>query len=365
MNRRALPHVSFLSLMATIGVACLACTSSARASYDPVGSGETKITFDKSFLRALAENGVRITAVSPAKFASGVFTAPATGGKFDPVAEAGTVETEGSLVLAAGKRRIPIKSFKLRTTAKNTPFTAKVGGSQLKVATAKSLAVGRSGFLSTTSVAGLSLSKTLASRLGKKLALKNLFKPGLPLGRASTVAAPETVTVLERGKVTFSLDPALVAKLSSLFVAVNPIFPAEHQASIFTLPIFGGDLAPAGAGGRLGLSGAIEFLQLGGGQVFWREPLADLDASALSAEVEEEPSPPFAGKVGILPLGQVAIAAYAADAGSSTISGSFGVAMDPAMAQTFNEMFATPQGKSGIFVAGESLGTVSFAAQGQ
>lgn len=36
-----------------------------------------------------------------------------------------------------------------------------------------------------------------------------------------------------------------------------------------------------------------------------------------------------------------------------------------AFTATFNELFAKPQGKDGVFVAGEALGTISFMAQGQ
>ena len=41
------------------------------------------------------------------------------------------------------------------------------------------------------------------------------------------------------------------------------------------------------------------------------------------------------------------------------------LALDAATTQTFNEVFAKPQGKDGVFGAGEALGSVSFVAQGQ
>jgi hypothetical protein len=356
---------SMLLLSSALCLAASLSASSARADYDPIGSGQTKITFDKAFLKGLEANGVKLSAVAPAKLAGGVLTVPAVGGKFDPVAAMGTVEGEGSLVLSAGGRKVPIKSLKLRTTQEHAPFTAKVGGSQLKIATAKTIAVGRSGFSDTTSVSGLALSQTLATRLGKKLALRSFFKAGLPLGKAATVAVPSTTSILEKGTATLTLDPGLVAKLTSLFVAVNPISPAEHQGPVFTLPIFGGDLATADPGGRLELNGAIEFLQLGGGQVFWREPWLDLDAAALNGEVDVEPSPPFGGKVGRLSLGPATPTAYESNASSRTIAGALSLTLDPSMATTFDEAFAAPQGKAGVFASGEPLGTVSFSAQGQ
>jgi hypothetical protein len=363
MIRRPIRKAMLLS--AGFCLVALTLASAALADYDAIDSGQTKITFDRAFLKGLEANGVKLSAVAPAKLAGGVLTVPAVGGKFDPVAAMGTVEGEGSLILSAGGRKVPIKALKLRTTQKTSPFTAKVGGSQLKIATARRVTVGRSGFADTTSVAGLALSQKLATRLGKKLALRSFFKAGLPLGKAVTVAVPQTTTILERGAATLSLDPGFVGKLSSLFVAVNPIFPAEHEGPVFTLPIFGGGLAPAGPGGRLETLGAVEFLQLGAGQVFWREPWLDLDGKVLNGEVDVEPSPPFGGKAGRLTLGPETPTAYESNATSRTIVGTFSLTLDPGMATTFNEAFAKPQGKAGVFSPGEALGTISFTAQGQ
>jgi hypothetical protein len=35
------------------------------------------------------------------------------------------------------------------------------------------------------------------------------------------------------------------------------------------------------------------------------------------------------------------------------------------IAANFNEVFARPQGRDGVFVAGEALGSISFTAQGR
>ena len=363
MIRRYRVATALIASFCVLGM--VASAPSARAAYDPVGAGQIRITLGKAFLRGLKENGVKLSAVAPATLSDGVLTAPAVGGKFDPIALAGTVEAEGAIVLSAGRRKVPVKDLKLRSSQKHSPFIAKVGGSQLKIATATNLTVGRSGFSDTVSVSGLALSRTLATRLGKKLDLRSFFRAGLPLGTASTVAVPRTVTVLEQGAATLTLDPGLVAKLQSLFVAVNPIFPAEHQGATFTLPVFGGDLEAAAPGGRLEAQGALEFLQLGGGQVFWHEPWLDLEASVLNGEVDVEPSPPFAGKAGRLTLGLGGVAAYAAEPKARTVAGEVSLSLDPAMAQTFDETFARTQAKQGVFAAGEPLGTFSFTVQGQ
>jgi Htaa len=350
-----------------LALGCLFFAPLARADYDPLGSGTTKLTLDKSFLALLAKNGVKLSATAPAKLKGGAVTFPVSGGKFDPTAAKGTVEHEGALVFKAGNKSVPIKALQLKTTQKHSPLSAKVGGSQLKLAGAKSLTVTRSGFGNKVKVQTLTLSSKLATRLGKKLRLKDVFKEGLPLGQTLTSANPVTIALLGQNKAAFSFDPGIEAKLRSLFVAVNPIFPAEHIGAQFTLPIFGGTIAPDASQGTLETSGSLEFLQLGGGQVFWAEDWLDLAAKTAGPEVNVQPSPPFPGKLGRTPVATFAFTAPAlADAKARTVTvNGAALALGAATAATFNELFAKPQGKDGVFVAGEALGTISFTAQGQ
>lgn len=350
-----------------LALGCLLLAPVARADYDPLGSGTTKFTLDKSFLALMAQSGVKLSATAPAKLKGGAVTFPVTGGKFDPTAAKGTVEHEGALVFRAGNRSIPIKALQLKTTQKHSPLSAKVGGSQLKLAQAKSLTVAREGFGNKVKASTLTLSAKLATRLGKKLRLKDVFEEGLPLGQTLTKANPVTIAVLGKNKAAFSFAPGIEAKLRSLFVAVNPIFPAEHIGAQFTLPIFGGTVAPDASQGTIETSGSLEFLQLGGGQVFWAEDWLDLAAKTAGPEVNVQPSPPFPGKLGRTPVATFAFAAPAlADAKARTVTvNGAALALGAPTAATFNELFAKPQGKDGVFVAGEALGTISFVAQGQ
>jgi hypothetical protein len=358
------------TLLAALGaLGCLALLAPlASADYDPLASGTTTLTLDKPFLSLLKRNGVRLSAIAPARLDGGAVAFPVSGGKFDPTDAEGTVEHEGALIFKKGKRSIPLKAPQLKTTSRHSPLAAKVGGSQLKLATADRLTVSREGFGDRVKVGGLALSAKLATRLGKKLQLRGIFSAGQALGSALTKARPETVTLLGQGNATLTLDPAIVAKLSSLFVAVNPIFPAEHQGPLFTLPIFGGRLAPDGSQGTIETEGSMEFLQLGSGQLFWAEDWLDLGAKTASAEVNVQPSPPYAGKVGRLPIAGIdlAAAAISSDPRSRTITfQAVSLALLGPTAQIFNEVFAKPQGKAGIFAAGEALGVFSLAAQGQ
>jgi hypothetical protein len=355
----------FAGILLALG--CLLLAPIARADYDPLGSGSTKLTLDKSFLALLKQNGVKLSAAAPAKLKGGAVTFPVSGGKFDPTAAKGTLEHEGALVFKAGSRSVPLKALQLKTTQKHSPLSAKVGGSQLKLATAKSLVVSRVGFGDKIKVNSLSLSSKLATRLGKKLRLRDVFKQGLALGQTLSNAQPQTIALLGQNKASFSFDPGIEAKLRSLFVAVNPIFPAEHIGAQFTLPIFGGTISPEASLGTLETSGSLEFLQLGGGQVFWAEDWLDLAAKTASPEVDVQPSPPYPGKLGRTPVATFAFTTPAlADAKARTVTvNGASLVVGAATAAIFNEVFAKPQGKDGVFVAGEALGTVSFVAQGQ
>ncbi len=358
MKRRAT-----IALLAT--ALLLALATGARAAYDPLGSGQTKLILDRGFLTALKREGAKLSALAPAKLRGDTVSFPVAGGKFDPLAANGTVEHEGALLFRAGKRSIPLKALQLKTTQRRAPLSAKVGGSQLKLASAGGLEVARQGFGDKVAVADLAISAKLATRLGKKLHLRGAFAAGEPLGSTLTTAQPETVALLSRGSVALTLDPACAAKLGSLFVAVNPIFPAEHPGGAFSLPIFGGTIAPDGSQGTIQTSGSLELLQLGGGQLFWAESWLDLAAGSASPEVEALPSPPYAGKLGRLSIAGLKLTGVSANAKARAVSAAGTLSLDAGTAQSLNELFAKPQGKSDVFVAGEALGSVSFVAQGQ
>jgi hypothetical protein len=346
---------------------CLALTPSAQATYEPLGSGATRLALDKGFLALLKQNKVKLAAVAPAKLKAGVLSFSVSAGKFDPTNAKGTVEHEGALLFKAPRGSIPLKALQLKTTQERSPFSVKAGGGQLKLATAQSLAVSRQGFGNEVKVQELTLNAKVATRLAKKLKLRGVFKAGQPLGSSTTVANPETLALLPKGKASFVLAPGIAAKLESLFVALNPIFPAERPApGSFTLPIAGGTIAPDGSSGQVVTQGSLEALQLGGGQVFWAEPLLDLQTKSFSAEADAEPSPPYAGKVGRVAIAALATASVSADPKTRTVSVSgASLSLDAATAQTFNEVFAKPQGKSGVFVAGEGLGVLSFTGWGE
>jgi hypothetical protein len=340
-------------------------TSLAQATYDPIGSGTTKLILDKGFVSQMKKLGVKVTAVAPAKLKSGTITLPVSGGTIDPTLSKGEIEAEGTIVFQAGNRKVPLRSIETKT--KKTPLYAKVGGGQLKVAKAKSISFKREGFNSSFGAKGLALTQKVATRLNKKLRTKDFFHEGQLIGTLKTTTQPQVVSILPQGQATLIPDPAFLAKLKSLFVSLNPISPAELSSGpVLHFPIAGGgQLAPDGSEGTLRTAGAIELLQLGAGQVFQREYWFDLGAKATAAEVDVEPTPAFPGKLGQIGVFGIDMtrAAIASEPRGRTISVSGApLTLAAPTAQTFNEAFAA--GKA-VFGVGEAFGTVSFAAVGQ
>jgi hypothetical protein len=364
-RRRGRGRLAIAALILTL--ALFVHASLAQATYNPLSSGATKITLDKSFLALLKQNGVKLSGKDGATLKAGRVTFPVSGGKFDPRTSNGFIEHAGALFFQVGHRQVRLTSLQLKTTQRHAPFSAKFGGGQLKVASTSKLTVTREGFADKVKVATLKLSSKVATRLNKKLRLKDIFKVGQPIGTAVTRANPQTVAVAEKGKAGFVFDPGTAAKLQSLFVAINPIFPAEHPGP-FTLPIFTGTISPNASEGTIQTLGSIELVQIGGGQVFLREAWAELGVGAYAPELELAPSPPYGGKLGRVPVGTLSLAGAtgSTDPGARTVAvTNAAVSMGANLAAAFNEAFAKPQGREDVFHAGDPLGTLSFTAQAE
>jgi hypothetical protein len=349
-----------LSLLTTLLLA-----SSAHATYDPIGSGTTRLTLDKGFLAQARKEGVKVTATAPAKLRANAITLPISGGETDPTIAKGAIETEGAIVFAKGNRKVPLRQLEVKT--KKTPLYAKVGGGQLKLTSAKSIAFKREGFDSSFAAKGLALTQKVATRLDKKLRTKDFFQEGQLIGTLKSAIVPRTVAILPQGQATLVPDPAFLAKLKSLFVSLNPISPAElSPGPVLHFPIAGGGaLAPDASEGTLRTNGAIELLQLGAGQVFQREYWFDLGAKATAAEVDVEPTPAFPGKLGQIGVFGIDLghALVSSEPKSRTVSVSnASLTLGAQSAQTFNEAFA---GGKGVFGAGEVFGVVSVAGVGE
>jgi len=77
------------STTATIVLALLVLAPTANATYNPLGSGQTKLTLARPFLSLLAANNVKLTGKEGATLKGGVASFPVSGGKFDPTTSNG------------------------------------------------------------------------------------------------------------------------------------------------------------------------------------------------------------------------------------------------------------------------------------
>jgi hypothetical protein len=345
---------------------CLAAPS-AGATYDPIGSGQTTLRLAPSFLSTLRAAGVKLSATAPARLTGGRVSFPVAGGKLDPVSVRGTLEHSGALVFKAGGKSLPMKGLQLKTTQASSPLSAKFGGGKLKLAASSKLTTERSGFGLAMKVASIRLSAKVATRLEKKLGLRGVFAADQLLGTAVSEAQPATVAIKPTGKAELTIDPSFAAKLAGLFVAASPVFPSEHPGA-FTFPIGGGTLAlsPGIPAGGLKTNGALEFIQVGGGQVFARELEIDLSDSVANGESQlvlsgAAPGPNQGGAVfGLGPATPTTEPAARAIAVAA-----LPLTLEAGTAQAFNEAFARPLKKPDAFAAGETLGQVNFAAQAE
>jgi hypothetical protein len=351
-TRRALAILTCLALP-------LCVAASAQAKNDPLGSGTTKLTLDKSLLSFLARNDLKLKAKLGAKRQGKTIRLAITGGTMDLAKGTGEILQEGTLLFEGKKGKVPLRNLTLKT--KRTPLIAKVGGSQLKVASAQAISSKRAGFGSAFTATRLTLTAKVATRLNKKLRPEVPFTEGQAIGSLTAKPQPELVTIKDEGRATLSLDPSFAAKLDSRFVSLNPISPAERQGLVFIFPIAaGGSLAPNGSQGTLRGAGAIELLQLHGAQLFWSEPWLDLGTHSQSAEVDLEPTPAFPGKVGRLGVFDLGPTSITSEPKARTISVlGAPLTLNATAAQQLNQAFG---GGSAPFAAGEPLGAVSFVA---
>jgi hypothetical protein len=355
MRRRALAITTCFAVF-------FSSLAGAQAKNDPLGSGKTKLTLDKSFLSFLSQNDLKLKAKLGAKRKGKTITLPIVGGTMDLAEGSGEIQQEGTLTFEGAKGKVPFRDLTVKT--KKTPLIAKVGGSQLKVASAKTISSKRAGFGSTFKAMKLSLTAKAATRLNKKLRPKLPFAQGQLLGSLTSTPQPELITIEDQGRATIAFDGAFVSKLEGRFVSLNPVFPAEHVGATFTFPIAaGGSLAPDGSQGTLRSAGEVELLQLHGAQLFWRELWFDLGAHQGNTEAELLPSPPYPGKSPRGALFDLAITAVASDPKTRTISVSGApLTLNAAGAQELNEAFGE---EKGLFAVGEVVGAVSFGAVGE
>jgi hypothetical protein len=362
---RSAPAIAVLACGSALFLFLLLAAPKAPASYDPLGSGTTRLSFSKEFLSLMKAHGVAAIPKASATRKGRAVVFPVDGGKMDPTSGKGEIDQLGNLTFRRGARSVPFR--KLMVKAKRAPLYAKVGGSQLKVATGARISTVRDGFGTIFTAKDLKLTEKVAVRLNKKLHLGDVFEAGQMIGSLRSATQPQTTAILPTGRATLAVAPEMLARLSELHVSLNPIFPAElAPGPLFTLPMTPkGALAPDASLGTLRTGGAIELLQLGAGQIFWHELWFGLDAGTALSEVDLQPSPPYGGKlgqVGVLDLDMSSAATSSnAKARTITVTGAT-LRLQSQSAESFNQAFGE---RKAVFKAGDLFGTISFTAQGQ
>jgi hypothetical protein len=355
---------ALIPTLAVLAIWLVGAPGAEASGYDPVASGVTTIALSAPFAKLLAQHHVSIEARGGAKRRGRKIVLTAVGGELDPVLGGATVESAGSIVFVSGNRKVPLRTIAFK--AKRAPLYAKVGGGQLKIASAKKLAFSRRGFGASFTATGLRLTAKVATRLDKKLRLGKTITSGQEIGTITATVFPATVHLLPQGRLALAIDPAFFAKLNSLFVSLNPIAPAElGPGPTLSFPVgLESTLAPDGAAGTVKLGGAAELLQLGNAQVFWREVWLEPAAASLAAETHVEPSPPQSGKQPQGPLLDLPPgASVSSDPSRRTIAiTGQGATLTAATAESLNAAFAPG---TSTFRAGETIGSLSLTAQAE
>jgi hypothetical protein len=273
-----------LSVVATVAalVALLAFAPFASATSDPVASGTTTITLNKGFFKKLKKYGIKVLKVSPGKVKANRVTLPVAGGSMDPTNGLGTLELSGGMKFKAGKKSAPVNTLVLETS--KSALTAKVAGKKMKMASVKGLSFVRNGFGVNVNVAKLKLTSKAAKQLNKKLgfsgkkkggkkskraaaskAAQPPFKGNQVLGGSASETQPKTVTLLPSGNVNLATNPATIKKLADVKVEIEKVGttgePSLLPSPTYAFPISGGNISPTASAGTVLTNGGLKLKQ--------------------------------------------------------------------------------------------------------
>jgi len=341
----------------------------ASAASDPLASGSTTLTLNRGLVKKLKRSGVRILKVGSATVRGRKATFPVTGGSLDPTTGAGTVNHSGGIKFKRGKRNVALKNFIVDTTTAS--LNGRVGRKSQKIASTKGVTFTRNGFGVDVKVSNLKLTGKTARALNKKLGLKGKKKVrgNSSLGASASTTQPSTVTVLPVGNASLNPDSATLAKFASK--GVNPLTDIRpiNGAGVgpgpsFVFPISGGTIGLTANAGTLNTSGGLAIAPAAKLKTEFNNLSADFGTKVITAEVNITPSPPGPGNLGRTSIADIDLtgATVSSDASARTVSvANMTVKLQAVAAATLNEVY--PGGVN--FVAGDSLGTVSFTAQTQ
>lgn len=241
------------------------------ASAAKIAGGKTGLKLNAGVAKALADNGVAVAPVKPAKVKKGAVVFPVTGGRINPNTAASKIRHSGGLRFSAGGNKLVAKSFVVRT-GKSNRLSAKVGGNRvnllnLNLSKARVKPKGKNKIR--IGRVGVSLSGVAASALNDTFHV-HLFSKGMRIGRVGVDLRtksnnkpnkpnkPTTVALQSKGSTDLTLDPGTAQALSDLGVAVAPVGNASvTPAGAVAFPITGGRVDASSFAGTIRHSGGI------------------------------------------------------------------------------------------------------------
>jgi hypothetical protein len=250
------------------------------ATANPISGGTTTLTINKGVLKGLKKDGLKITAVKPAKLKGSKATFPVTGGEIAATTGAGTITHGGGLKIKWGKKSVTLKSFSVSTTGKS--LNAKMGSKTVKLATLAGVSATRLGFGNSVAAKKVKLTAAAAKTLNSKLTpapttiktkkngktitkvvkTKPAFKANTVLGSSTTEVEPQTDNVLPVESMVFNGDAGLLGKLADVGVKVETISPTTVNGTTFTAAISGGTISPLGTSGQVNSGGGLKLVQV-------------------------------------------------------------------------------------------------------
>ena len=378
--------LSAVALVAALA-ALLALAPFASAASDPLASGTTTLTLNKSLFKKLKKSGVKLIKVSPATLKVRTLALPVLGGSLDPTNGQGAVEQSGGIKFKHGKKSAVVKELVLETTTGS--LNAKVAGKKMKLASLSGVSSARNGFGANVTIGSSKLTGKAAKQLNKKLGFtgkqkkKAPFKGGKGLGSALSETQPKTVTVLPGGEASLLTNKETVLKFIGLGVNLEVVPPAKEELALpptYFFPINGGTIAPNATSGVVQTVGGVKLTQEPFPTIVTTMTLngifVDLGAKTATVEVIIETnapgvtSPGNVGRSSIADLNLVG-ATITSNPSTHTVSVANATAtLQAVTAEVLNSTFAPeePPGSKKhleVFKPGDGLGTFSFTAQTQ
>jgi hypothetical protein len=319
------------ALIALLAVAPFASA----ATPNPLASGTTTMTLEKSFTNYLKTFGISVSKISPTKLSGGKATFKVNGGSLE-VNGKGTIKLSGGLKFKAGKKSAPVKGLVIDTNKK--ALTGKVGGKNVKIATIAGWSATRKGFGVNLTIKKVKLTNAGATQLNKKLGFsKGKPKPFLKnklIAKAAAETEPGTVNVLPVGNLTFTGSPVLLTKLNNVKVDLQTLGLTQKTGTVFTAPILGGTVSPAGTAGVVQSGIGLNLVQnlpsplgtisttitLGGMYVDLAQKTATVEVVAVSNAESGGKKPLNLGNLGRSSIADITVTGVTADPTTRTVA---------------------------------------------